>query len=70
MICSSVKAESSEEDWLWVEEYADREAYDAFYKALDKDKTFLEIHNEKYDFWHFIVDGSFKDEVYMERARF
>lgn len=70
VICSSVEAGSSEEDWLWVEEYADREAYDAFYKALEEDKTFLEIHNEKYDFWRLIVEGSFKDEPYTERVRF
>jgi hypothetical protein len=70
VICSSVKAGSSEEDWLWVEEYADREAYDAFYKAHNEDETFLEIHNEKYDFWHLIVEGSFKGELYTERVRF
>jgi hypothetical protein len=48
---------------LWVEEYADREAYDTFYKALEEDKTFLEIHNEKYDFWHLIVEGSFEQRI-------
>jgi quinol monooxygenase YgiN len=70
VICSSAGNESSEEDWMWVEEYADREAMDAFYKALEEDKTFLEIHDKQYDFWHLIVEGSFKDEVYTERARF
>lgn len=70
VICSSVEAASSEEDWMFIEEYADREAYEAFYKALNEDKTFLEIHNEKYDFWHLIVEGSFKDQDYTERARF
>jgi hypothetical protein len=29
---------------------------DAFYKALEEDKTFLEIHDKQYDFWHLIVD--------------
>ena len=70
VICSSFETESSEEDWLWVEEYADREAYDAFYKALEEDKTFLEIHDKQYDFWRLIVEGSFKGELYTERARF
>jgi len=70
VICSSVETGSSEENWLWVEEYADREAYDAFYKALEEDETFLEIHDEQYDFWRLIVDGSFKGELYTERARF
>lgn len=70
VICSSSGSESSEEDWMWVEEYANREAYEAFYKALDEDKTFLEIHDEKYDFWHLIVKDSFKSELYTERARF
>jgi hypothetical protein len=70
VICSSVEAESSEEDWLWVEEYADREAYEAFYRELKEDKTFLEIHDKQYDFWRLIVDGSFKGELYTERARF
>jgi hypothetical protein len=69
VICSSAGKESSEEDWMWVEEYADREAMDAFYKALEEDKTFLEIHDKQYDFRHLIVEGSFKDEVYIERAR-
>jgi quinol monooxygenase YgiN len=46
VICSSARPESSEEDWMWVEEYADREAMDAFYKAIKEDKTFLEIHDE------------------------
>jgi myosin-crossreactive antigen len=69
VICSSDKATSSEEDWLWVGEYVDREAYDAFYKALEEDKTFLEIHNEKYDFWHLIIDGSFKGELFTEMVR-
>jgi hypothetical protein len=70
VICSSVEAGSSEEDWLWVEEYPDRGAYEAFYRALEEDKTFLEIHDKQYDFWHLIVEGSFKGEVYTERARF
>jgi myosin-crossreactive antigen len=70
VICSSVEAASSEEDWLWVEEYADREAYDAFYKALEEDKTFHQIHDKQYDFWHLIVKDSFKGELYAERARF
>jgi hypothetical protein len=70
VICSSPKAGSSEEDWLWVEEYADREAYEAFYKLLDEDKTFLEIHNKQYGFWSLIVKGSLKDELYTERVRF
>jgi hypothetical protein len=39
-------------------------------KALEEDKTFLEIHDEKYDFWRLVVKGSFKDELYTERARF
>lgn len=68
--CSSTRPESSEEDWMWVEEYADREAMDAFYKALKEDKTFLEIHDKQYGFWQLIVDDSFKDEVYTERVRF
>jgi hypothetical protein len=70
VICSSVQNELSEEDWMWVEEYADREAYDAFYKALEEDKTFLEIHDKQYDFWRLIVEGSFKGELFTERARF
>ena len=70
VICSSAQGGSSEENWLWVEEYADREAYDAFYKALEEDKTFLEIHDKQYDFWRLIVEGSFKGELYTERARF
>jgi hypothetical protein len=70
VICSSVEVGSSEEDWLWVEEYADREAYEAFYKALEEDKTFLDIHDKQYDFRRLIVQGSFKDELYTERARF
>jgi myosin-crossreactive antigen len=69
VICSSTK-EESEEDWMWVEEYADQEAMDAFYKALDGDKTFMEIHDKQYDFWHLIVKDSFKSEVYTERVRF
>jgi len=70
VICSSVEAGSSEEDWMWVEEYADREAYEAFYKALGEDRTFLEIHDDKYGFWRLIVPCSFNGEVYAERARF
>ena len=70
VICSSPDKELSEENWMWVEEYADRDAMDAFYKAIEKDKTFLEIHDKQYDFWHLIVEGSFKDEVYTERVRF
>lgn len=70
VICSSARKESSEEDLMWVEEYADQEAMDAFYKALEEDRTFLEIHDKQYDFWRLIVDGSFKDEVYTERVRF
>jgi hypothetical protein len=70
VICSSVEAGSSEEEWMWVEEYADREAMDAFYKAIKEDKTFLEIHDKQYNFWRLIVEGSFKDEVYTERVRF
>jgi myosin-crossreactive antigen len=70
VICSSVEAGSSEEAWVWVEEYADRDAYDAFYRALEEDRAFLEIHDKKYDFWHLIVEGSFKGELYTERARF
>jgi len=70
VICSSTKPESSEENWMWVEEYADQEAMDAFYKALKEDKTFLEIHDKQYGFWRLIVEGSFKDEVYTERVRF
>jgi hypothetical protein len=70
VICSSVEAGSSEEDWMWVEEYADRESYEAFYKALEEDKTFLEIHDEKDDFWHLIVKDTFKSKLYTERARF
>jgi hypothetical protein len=70
VICSSVEAGASEENWLWVEEYADRDAYEAFYKALEEDKTFLDIHDKQYDFRRLIVTGSFKDEVYTERVRF
>jgi hypothetical protein len=70
VICSSVEAGSSEEEWMWVEEYADREAMDAFYKAIKEDKTFLEIHDKQYNFWRLIVEGSFKDEVCTERVRF
>jgi hypothetical protein len=70
VICSSVEKGSSEENWMWVEEYADQEAMDAFYKATKEDKRFLEIHDKQYDFWHLIVEGSFKDEVYTERVRF
>ena len=55
---------------MWVEEYADQEAMDAFYKALKEDKTFLEIHDKQYGFWRLIVEDSFKDEVYTERVRF
>ena len=68
--CSSTRPESSEEDWMWVEEYADQEAMDVFYKALKEDKTFLEIHDKQYGFWRLIVEDSFKDEVYTERVRF
>jgi hypothetical protein len=42
----------------------------SFYKTLKEDKTFLEIHDEQYDFWRLIVEGCFKDELYTERARF
>lgn len=70
VICSSGQGLSSEEAWVWVEEYADREAYDAFYKALEEDKTFLEIHDKQYDFWRLIVEGSFKGELFTERVRF
>lgn len=70
VICSSVEAESSEEVWMFIEEYADREAYDAFYKALEEDKAFLEIHDKQYDFWRLIVESSFKGELFTERARF
>ena len=52
------------------EEYADREAYDAFYKALEEDETFLEIHDKKHDFRRLIVEGSFKGELFTERVRF
>jgi quinol monooxygenase YgiN len=69
-ICSSARKDSSEEGWMWIEEYADQEAMDAFYKAIKEDKTFLEIHDKQYDFWRLIVDGSFNDEVYAERVRF
>jgi hypothetical protein len=55
---------------MWVEQYANREAYEEFYKALDEDKTFLEIHDKEYDFWHLIVKDSFKSELYTDRARF
>jgi hypothetical protein len=68
--CSSIKADASEEDWFWVEEYASREDYEAFYKALDDDNEFLEIHNKQFDFWHLIVEGSFNHELYSERVRF
>lgn len=68
--CSSPGRKPSEEDWMWVEEYADQEAMDAFYKAIKEDKTFLEIHDKQYGFWRLIVDGSFEDEVYSERVRF
>jgi quinol monooxygenase YgiN len=70
VICSSARPELSEEDWMWVEEYVDQEAMDAFYKAIKEDRTFLEIHDKQYDFWRLIVEGSFKDEVYTERVRF
>jgi myosin-crossreactive antigen len=70
VIFSSIDAESSEEDWMWVEEYADQEAMDAFYKALGEDKTFLDIHDKQYDFRRLIVHGSFADKVHTERARF
>jgi myosin-crossreactive antigen len=70
IICSSARTKSSEEDWMWVEEYANREEMDAFYKALKEDKTFLEIHDKQYDFWHLIIQDSFKDEVYKEKVRF
>jgi hypothetical protein len=36
---------------------------------MEEDKTFHEIHDEKYDVWHLMVKGSFKDEMYTERAR-
>jgi hypothetical protein len=55
---------------MWVEEYADQEEMDAFYKALKEDETFLEIHDKQYDFWHLIIKESFKDEVYAEKVRF
>jgi hypothetical protein len=55
---------------MWVEEYADREACDAFYKALKEDKTFHEIHDGIHDVWSLMVEGSFKDGMYTERARF
>ncbi|MGD0175571.1 MAG: hypothetical protein ABSC50_01955 [Candidatus Bathyarchaeia archaeon] len=32
--------------------------------------TFLEIHNEKCDFWHLIVGDFFNDELRTERVRF
>jgi hypothetical protein len=43
---------------------------DAFYEALNEDKTFLEIHDKQYDFWRLIVDGSFRGEVCTESVRF
>jgi hypothetical protein len=68
--CSSIKADVSEEDWFWVDEYANREDYEAFYRALDDDKKFLEIHDKQFDFWHLIVEGSFNHKLYSERVRF
>jgi hypothetical protein len=70
VIFSSIDAGSSEEDCMWVEEYADQEAMDTFYKAPEEDKTFLEIHDKQYDFRRLIVQGSFTDKVSTERARF
>jgi len=68
--CSSVNSDASEEDWIWVEEYANREDYEAFYKTLKDDKEFMKIHDKKYDFWHLITKDSFKDGEYLERVRF
>jgi hypothetical protein len=68
--CSSVSVDTSDEDWIWVEEYMNREDYEAFYKSLKDDEEFKKIHDKQYDFWHLITKGSFKDREYQERLRF
>jgi hypothetical protein len=59
--------ESSEENWMFLDEYEDREGFDKWMKASNIDPELLKLGDEFFPKWNaLIVPGSRKTEVWSE----
>jgi hypothetical protein len=59
--------ESSEENWMFLDEYEDREGFDKWMKATNEDPELLKLEDEFFPKWNpLIVHGSRKTEVWSE----
>jgi len=58
---------SSEENWMYIDEYEDREAYDKMMKAFAEDPELVKLKEEWKPKWDpLIVPGSKKGELWTE----
>jgi len=58
---------SGEENWMYIDEYEDREAYDKMMKAFAEDLELVKLKKEWKPKWDpLIVPGSKKGEVWIE----
>jgi hypothetical protein len=58
---------SSEENWMFLDEYEHREDYDIWMKAVRKDPELIRLMDEFFPKWDpLIVPGSKKGEVWIE----
>jgi hypothetical protein len=60
--------ESSEESWMWIDEYEDRETYDTMTKAIEEDPEVVRKKEEWHSKWDPVrIPGSVKTEVWTPK---
>ena len=61
---------SSDESWMWINEYENRDAYDKMMKAMEEDDELVRLRNQWHGKWEpMMVPGSLKRQLWTERFR-
>jgi len=61
---------SSEEHWMFLDEYDNREAYDKMRNAIEQDPELVKMNIQRHSKWDPMrVPDSFKAELWTERVR-
>jgi hypothetical protein len=67
-ILTLAEEEPSEESWMWIDEYEDRETYDTMTKAIEEDPEVVRKKEEWHSIWDPMrIPGSVKTEVWTPK---
>jgi hypothetical protein len=67
-ILTLAEEEPSDESWMWIDEYEDRETYNKMMKAIDEDPEVVSKKKEWHSKWDPMrIPGSVKTEVWTPK---